>query len=240
MAVYQGTRIRTSAIPMARGPSPRGAPGAFRRARSGPPLDRACPGRDPHRVRAEPRLPDADPPVGGHEAADRQRADRSHDAAAGAAVAARRPSRSGARSPRSSSGHSSRGSTGSAARSAFRRGRRTMLGRTDRRLRILVLLVAFAVFAMAAVARLGYWQVARGSDLQNQASAQTVRSAEQPAIRGNIYDRQRRRAGDDRVPRHAGRSTPSSLPKPIERPSSTFWHRSCTWAQAHSARSSRN
>ena len=64
-----------------------------------------------------------------------------------------------------------------------------MLGRTDRRLRILVLLVAFAVFAVAAVARLGYWQVARGSELTMQATNTLVRPTEQPAIRGNIYDR---------------------------------------------------
>ncbi len=64
-----------------------------------------------------------------------------------------------------------------------------MLGRTDRRLRILVLLAAFAVFGVAAVLRLGYWQVARGSDLQEQARNQLVRPTEQPAIRGNIYDR---------------------------------------------------
>jgi cell division protein FtsI/penicillin-binding protein 2 len=64
-----------------------------------------------------------------------------------------------------------------------------VLGRTDRRLRILVLLVAFAVFAVAAVARLGYWQVARGSELQTQAIGQMVRPSEQPAVRGNIYDR---------------------------------------------------
>ncbi len=64
-----------------------------------------------------------------------------------------------------------------------------MLGRTDRRLRILVLLVAFVIFAGAAVMRLGYWQVARGSELQRQASDAMVRPTEQPAIRGNIYDR---------------------------------------------------
>jgi cell division protein FtsI/penicillin-binding protein 2 len=64
-----------------------------------------------------------------------------------------------------------------------------MLGRTDRRLRMVVLLVSFVVFAVAAVLRLGYWQVARGSELQTQAIGQMVRPTEEPAIRGNIYDR---------------------------------------------------
>jgi cell division protein FtsI (penicillin-binding protein 3) len=64
-----------------------------------------------------------------------------------------------------------------------------VLGRTDRRLRILVLLVAFAVFAVAAVARLGYWQVAQAPDLRVQAINTMVRPTQQPAIRGNIFDR---------------------------------------------------
>jgi cell division protein FtsI/penicillin-binding protein 2 len=64
-----------------------------------------------------------------------------------------------------------------------------MLGRTDRRLRILVLLVAFGVLATAAVARLSYWQVALGSNLRDQAGDQLVQPSQQPAIRGNIYDR---------------------------------------------------
>ena len=34
-----------------------------------------------------------------------------------------------------------------------------MLGRTDRRLRMVALLLVFAVFGTAAMLRLGYWQV---------------------------------------------------------------------------------
>lgn len=64
-----------------------------------------------------------------------------------------------------------------------------MLGRTDRRLRIVLLLIFFAVFALGAVARLGYWQVARGSELQQVALSQMERPMEEQAIRGNIYDR---------------------------------------------------
>ena len=40
-----------------------------------------------------------------------------------------------------------------------------MLGRTDRRLRLIGLLVGFVVVAMLLTARLGYWQVVRGADL---------------------------------------------------------------------------
>lgn len=64
-----------------------------------------------------------------------------------------------------------------------------MLGRTDRRLRIVVLLIFFATFALASVARLGYWQVARGQELQDVALSQLERPIEEQAIRGNIYDR---------------------------------------------------
>lgn len=64
-----------------------------------------------------------------------------------------------------------------------------MLGRTDRRLRIVILLLVFAAFALAAVARLGYWQVARAGDLQQVALAQLERPMEEQAVRGNILDR---------------------------------------------------
>ncbi|MEA2622703.1 MAG: hypothetical protein QOH61_1613 [Chloroflexota bacterium] len=64
-----------------------------------------------------------------------------------------------------------------------------MLGRTDHRLRIVVLLLVFASFALAALARLGYWQVARGGELQQVALAQLERPVEQQAVRGNILDR---------------------------------------------------
>src|SRR5436305_12105757 len=64
-----------------------------------------------------------------------------------------------------------------------------MFGRTDRRLRIVVLLVLFAVMGVASVARLGYWQVARGSELQQQALSQLQKPIAQPSVRGTIYDR---------------------------------------------------
>lgn len=64
-----------------------------------------------------------------------------------------------------------------------------MLGRTDRRLRIVVLLIVFAAFGVASIARLGYWQIARGQELQQQATSELERPVQEPAIRGNIYDR---------------------------------------------------
>ncbi len=64
-----------------------------------------------------------------------------------------------------------------------------MLGRTDRRLRIVVLLIVFVTVATASVLRLGYWQVARAQDLQQAALSQLERPVSEPAIRGNIYDR---------------------------------------------------
>ena len=40
-----------------------------------------------------------------------------------------------------------------------------MLGRTDRRLRMVALLVVFALFGSATMLRLGYWQVVAAPDL---------------------------------------------------------------------------
>jgi cell division protein FtsI (penicillin-binding protein 3) len=64
-----------------------------------------------------------------------------------------------------------------------------VLGRTDRRLRIVVLLVVFFAFAFGAVSRLAYWQVARGTELAQVALAQAERPIEEQAVRGNILDR---------------------------------------------------
>src|SRR3712207_1578143 len=64
-----------------------------------------------------------------------------------------------------------------------------MLGRTDRRLRLVALLAAFVVMASALAARLAYWQVARGSHLQELALAQLETRTEEPLPRGEIVDR---------------------------------------------------
>jgi cell division protein FtsI (penicillin-binding protein 3) len=64
-----------------------------------------------------------------------------------------------------------------------------MPGRTDSRLRLVVLLVCFVVASGALVARLAWWQVIRHDDLAQQARLQTSLRSEIPSARGAIYDR---------------------------------------------------
>jgi len=64
-----------------------------------------------------------------------------------------------------------------------------MLGRTDSRSRLLVLLTIFAIGSLALVARTAYWQVLRGDELLAKAAAQTTIRVEVPSRRGDIYDR---------------------------------------------------
>ena len=64
-----------------------------------------------------------------------------------------------------------------------------MLGRTDSRRRLLVLLTVFAVGSLALFARTAYWQVLRGDELMAKAAAQTTIRVEVPSRRGDIYDR---------------------------------------------------
>ncbi len=64
-----------------------------------------------------------------------------------------------------------------------------MFGRTDRRLRIVVMLLVFIGIGVTAAARLGYWQVVRGPELQQQTLAQLEQPIQQPAVRGSILDR---------------------------------------------------
>lgn len=64
-----------------------------------------------------------------------------------------------------------------------------MLGRTDSRARLLVLLVIFAVGSLALFARTAYWQVLNGEFLLARAAAQTTVRIEVPGRRGDIYDR---------------------------------------------------
>jgi cell division protein FtsI (penicillin-binding protein 3) len=63
-----------------------------------------------------------------------------------------------------------------------------MLGRTDRRLRMLALLVVFALFGSAIMLRLSYWQVGR-PDLIAVARATMVTPDPLPPMRANILDR---------------------------------------------------
>jgi cell division protein FtsI/penicillin-binding protein 2 len=64
-----------------------------------------------------------------------------------------------------------------------------MLGRTDSRRRLLLLLAMFVVGSMALVARTPYGQIVRGAELTGKAVAQTTTTIEVPSHRGEIYDR---------------------------------------------------
>ena len=64
-----------------------------------------------------------------------------------------------------------------------------MLGRTDSRGRLVVLLAVFVVTAVALVGRLAWWQVIRRDDLAAEARRQTSMRTELPSRRGAIYDR---------------------------------------------------
>jgi cell division protein FtsI/penicillin-binding protein 2 len=64
-----------------------------------------------------------------------------------------------------------------------------MLGRTDSRRRLLVLLTVFVVGSLALFARTAYWQVLNGDFLLARAAAQTTVRIEVAGRRGDIYDR---------------------------------------------------
>lgn len=64
-----------------------------------------------------------------------------------------------------------------------------MLGRTDRRLRHLLLITLFGTFAVLLVGRLGYWQLDQGAVLRVRAKAQIEMSVNEPSQRGRILDR---------------------------------------------------
>ncbi|MFZ5854243.1 MAG: peptidoglycan D,D-transpeptidase FtsI family protein [Chloroflexota bacterium] len=64
-----------------------------------------------------------------------------------------------------------------------------MPGRTDPRLRHLVLLGLFALAVVTLLGRLAYWQVVERDRLVGLATAQTEQRLEQPSRRGTIYDR---------------------------------------------------
>ena len=64
-----------------------------------------------------------------------------------------------------------------------------MLGRTDSRRRMLLLLITFIVIGASLIARLAYWQVTQRDRLAGEAFAQTTMRSETPSRRGDIYDR---------------------------------------------------
>ena len=64
-----------------------------------------------------------------------------------------------------------------------------MLGRTDSRVRILLLLMAVVVASAGIVARLAYWQVGQHYSLSAEAAQTATYGRTIPALRGTIYDR---------------------------------------------------
>ena len=64
-----------------------------------------------------------------------------------------------------------------------------MLGRTDRRLRLVILLLALVVGAGALVVRQAYWAIVRAPELVDLATQQTQASETIAVQRGGIYDR---------------------------------------------------
>jgi cell division protein FtsI (penicillin-binding protein 3) len=64
-----------------------------------------------------------------------------------------------------------------------------MLGRTDSRRRLLLLLVVFLVGSLALITRTAYWQVVERDKLTLAAARQTTVRLEVPSRRGEIYDR---------------------------------------------------
>ncbi len=64
-----------------------------------------------------------------------------------------------------------------------------MLGRTDRRLRMVALLVVFAVFGSATMLRLGYWQVVAAPDLVDKAIDTMAPPPRLTLARAEIVDR---------------------------------------------------
>ncbi|MFL5777069.1 MAG: peptidoglycan D,D-transpeptidase FtsI family protein [Chloroflexota bacterium] len=64
-----------------------------------------------------------------------------------------------------------------------------MLGRTDSRRRMLLLLITFAVIGASLSARLAYWQVTQRDRLAGEAFEQTTMRTDTPSRRGDIYDR---------------------------------------------------
>jgi cell division protein FtsI/penicillin-binding protein 2 len=64
-----------------------------------------------------------------------------------------------------------------------------MLGRTDSRVRILLLLMAVVVASAGIVARLAYWQVGQHYSLSAEAAQTATYRRTIPALRGTIYDR---------------------------------------------------
>ena len=64
-----------------------------------------------------------------------------------------------------------------------------MLGRTDSRPRLLLVLVLLLAFGVACLVRLGYWQLGQREMLVARAREQVMVRTEIPSVRGTVYDR---------------------------------------------------
>jgi cell division protein FtsI/penicillin-binding protein 2 len=64
-----------------------------------------------------------------------------------------------------------------------------MLGRTDKRLRLVALLVVMVLVASALTVRLAYWQLSEGGQLRQMAESQVARPVRAELRRGDITDR---------------------------------------------------
>ncbi len=89
-----------------------------------------------------------------------------------------------------------------------------MLGRTDSRIRLLVLLVVFVVASLALVSRLAFWQVVERDWLLERALAQTTVRLETPSRRGSIYDRSGTVALASTVDRDRLAAAPNQMTEP--------------------------
>src|SRR6186713_3412417 len=63
-----------------------------------------------------------------------------------------------------------------------------MLGRTDSRARLVILICILGLFGGALGVRLAYWQIGQGDDLRDKASEQLNDPAQAQAKRGDILD----------------------------------------------------
>jgi cell division protein FtsI/penicillin-binding protein 2 len=91
-----------------------------------------------------------------------------------------------------------------------------MLGRTDSRVRTLVVLLAFVLAAGSIGMRLGYWQVTRRDELAAMAAHQSAVTYTVQSSRGSIYDRSGTVTLATTVPRDRLAADPSTL-KPARR-----------------------
>ena len=63
-----------------------------------------------------------------------------------------------------------------------------MLGRTDSRARLVILICILGLFGGALGVRLAYWQIGQGDDLRHKASEQLDDPSQAQAKRGDILD----------------------------------------------------